>query len=105
MMPAEFEKQVQAPVPARARRRLISFRLTEEEYAHLTRLSAEHGAPSLSDFVRSHVCAMLETRESWEEELTRAMREFGRQASGLHALVDQLAVLLRSAQRERRRAS
>jgi predicted DNA-binding protein len=105
MTSAGVGRQVQAPAPAKGRRRLISFRLTDEEYEHLKLLSAEHGAQSLSDFVRSNVCAMLGARESWEDDLARAMRELGRQASGLHAQVEQLGQLLRGAQRERRRAS
>lgn len=104
-MSAGVERQMQAPAPAKGRRRLISFRLTDEEYTQLKLLSAEHGAQSLSDFVRSNVCAMLETRESWQDDLTRAMREFWRQASGLHALVEQLGQLLRGAERMQRRAS
>ncbi len=35
------------------RMRLISFRLSEEEFQHLTAVSLSQGARSLSDFVRS----------------------------------------------------
>ncbi len=97
-------RQGQATAPATGKRRLISFRLTDEEYDRLKRLSAEQGAQSLSDFVRSGVCSMLDSRESWEDELARAMREFGRQSSGLHALVGQLSQLLKCAYQDHRRA-
>ena len=80
-----------------SRRRLISFRLSEQEYEGLQRLCAAQGARSLSDFVRSSVCMMLQTREPLEEEVACAMREFGRRAVELHNLVEQLSHLLRMA--------
>ena len=78
------------------RKRLISFRLSEDEYEGLRRLSDEHGARSLSDFVRSNVCVMLSAPKPWEEDLEYTVREFGRQASQLNGLVDQLGHLLRT---------
>jgi len=86
-----------------SRRRLISFRLSEQEYEGLQRLSAAQGAQSLSDFVRSGVCMMLQTREPWEEEVDSTMREFGRRAVELHNLVEQLTHLLRRAHRSPRK--
>jgi len=91
-----------AAAPAKGKRRLISFRLTDEEYDRLKGLSVERGAQSLSDFVRCCVCSMLDSRVSWEDELARAMRDFGRQANGLHALVGQLSQLLRYAYQAQR---
>jgi hypothetical protein len=38
------------------RTRLISFRLSEQEYARLRTLSTTQGARSLADFVRASVC-------------------------------------------------
>jgi hypothetical protein len=90
---------VRSSNPARSRRRLISFRLTEDEYEGLRRLSDEHGARSLSDFVRSNVCVMLSAPKPWEEDMEHTVREFGRQASELNGLVDQLGHLLRTALR------
>jgi hypothetical protein len=78
------------------RKRLISFRLSEDEYAGLKRLCDEHGARSLSDFVRANVCVMLSTPKPWEEDVEHTVREFGRQASQLNGLVDQLGHLLRT---------
>jgi hypothetical protein len=78
------------------RKRLISFRLSEDEYEGLKRLSGEHGARSLSDFVRSNVCVMLSAPKPWEEDVECTVREFGRQASQLNGLVDQLGHLLRT---------
>jgi hypothetical protein len=85
------------------RRRLISFRLSDEEYDRLKRLSAEHGAQSLSDFVRSRMCAMTEAGEPWEQELDCTMKEFGKQTNGLLTVVEQMGHLLRTAQHGGRR--
>jgi Arc/MetJ-type ribon-helix-helix transcriptional regulator len=82
-----------------SRRRLISFRLSDQEYEGLQQLCAAQGARSLSDFVRSGVCMMLQTREPWEEEVACTMREFGRRAVELHKLIEQLTHLLRRAHR------
>ena len=78
-----------------SRRRLISFRLSEQEYEGLQRLCAAQGARSLSDFVRSGVCTMLQARQPWEEEVDFTMREFGRRTVELHNLIEQLSHLLR----------
>jgi hypothetical protein len=43
------------------RTRLISFRLSEREYARLQALCVDQGARSLADFVRSCVCSTLES--------------------------------------------
>jgi hypothetical protein len=96
MTSASLRRQIETADPNHSRRRLISFRLTDEEYEILRRLSAEQGAQSLSDFVRSRVCAILASRESWEDDLGTAMHDFARQAVGFHALVERLAQLLRS---------
>ena len=81
----------------KSRRRLISFRLSEEEYEALQRLCAAQGARSLSDFVRSSVCTLLQTRDPLEEEVACTMREFGRRAVELHNLIQQLTHLLKRA--------
>jgi hypothetical protein len=51
-----------------ARRRLVTFRLSEEEYEHLCNVSAARGARSVSDFVRSGVGWIIENcdRRVWE---------------------------------------
>ena len=85
------------------RRRLISFRLSDDEYDRLRSLSAEHGAPSLSDFVRSRMCAMTAAGEPWEERLDCTMKEFGKRTTGLLAVVEQMGQLLRTAQHGGRR--
>ncbi len=43
----------------RVRKRLLNFRLTEEEYEQLKTASAQHGARCLSDFARSLILASL----------------------------------------------
>lgn len=42
------------------RTRLISFRVSEHEYARLRTLSNAQGAHSLADFIRASVCFMME---------------------------------------------
>lgn len=39
------------------RTRIISFRVSEEEYGHLLRISSESGAHSISDWARAVTCA------------------------------------------------
>jgi hypothetical protein len=85
-----------------SRKRLISFRLSDQEYDGLRRLCAAYGARSLSDFVRSSVCTMLRIREPWEEEVACRMREFGQQTVQLHGLIEQLSHLLRTVHRSAR---
>ena len=100
MTPTQVVNTMPAIDVVKGRRRLVSFRLTDDEYRGLKRLTEERGAQSLSDFVRSSVCAILENREPWEEEVAYTMREFGRQAAELHGLVEQLSHLLRGAHRD-----
>jgi hypothetical protein len=98
MTPSELSNDTPAIEPWKGRRRLVSFRLTDDEYQGLKQLSRERGAMSLSEFVRSSVCAILvENREPWEQQLASSLREFGRQATELYGLVDQLSHLLRNA--------
>ena len=92
-----FHEYGTALAVATGRRRLISFRLTDAEYDGLKQLSQVYGANSLSDFVRSNVCAMLAKREPWEEEVALTLRQFGQQAAELHGLVEQLCHLLKNA--------
>jgi hypothetical protein len=87
---------------AQGRRRLISFRLSDDEYAGLKRLCEERGAGSLSEFVRANVCVMLQAPKPWEEEVEQVVREFGRQSSQLSGLVERLSHLLRTAVVRRR---
>jgi hypothetical protein len=86
------------------RRRLISFRLSDDEYDRLRSLSDEHGAPSLSDFVRSRMCAMTEACDPWEEKLDCTMKEFGKQTTGLLTVVEQMGQILRTVQHGGKRA-
>jgi hypothetical protein len=85
------------------RRRLISFRLTDEEYDRLRSLSAECGSRSLSDFVRSCVCTMLEADSAWDQRLDYSVREFGQRAAGLQTLVEEMSQLFRNAQFSQKR--
>ncbi len=38
---------------SKRRNRIVSFRVSDDEYAELARLSAEHGARNIGDFTRS----------------------------------------------------
>jgi hypothetical protein len=51
-----------------ARTKLVTFRLSEEEYEHLRAVSAARGARSVSEFVRSGVGWIVENceRRLWE---------------------------------------
>jgi hypothetical protein len=101
MTSASLRERIEPVDPGQCRRRLISFRLTDEEYEALQSLTAQHGAHSLSDFVRSRVCSILTSRQAWEDDLAEAMKNFARQAVGFHASVEQLGQLLGEAHRNR----
>src|SRR5262245_12606183 len=71
------------------RTRLISFRLSDEEYQELLRITAEQGARSISDFSRTALCQALKgdcnspsqetdaTHPSHILELIKSMQELG----------------------------
>jgi hypothetical protein len=46
------------------RRRLVNFRLTQEEYERLAAVCAQKGVPSLSDFARSAILRTVECESS-----------------------------------------
>ncbi len=56
---------------ANPRTRLISFRLSERDYARLQRLCTSQGARSLADFVRASVCWAMDHNDQ------RAMQASG----------------------------
>ncbi len=87
------------------RRKLISFRLNDEEYDRLKSLSDACGARSLSDFVRSCVRTMLDADRGWDERLDCSVREFGQRAAGLQTLVEEMNQLLRVAQLSQKRTA
>ena len=66
-----------APVRVmQARTKLVTFRLSEDEYEHLRAVSAARGARSVSEFVRSSVAWIVENceRRLWEVVVTSGQR-------------------------------
>jgi hypothetical protein len=59
-----------------ARTKLVTFRLSEDEYEHLRAVSAARGARSVSEFVRSSVGWIVENcdRQLWEVIATPGQR-------------------------------
>jgi hypothetical protein len=59
-----------------ARTKLVTFRLSEEEYEHLRAVSEARGARSVSEFVRSGVGWIVENceRRLWEVLVTSGQR-------------------------------
>lgn len=49
------------------RTRLISFRLSEQEYTRLCALSSKQGAHSLADFIRTSVCWVMDNAHNGVE--------------------------------------
>lgn len=60
------------------RTRLVTFRLSDEEYEHLRAVSAARGARSVSEFVRSSVGWIIENcdRQLWEFLITWGKASF-----------------------------
>lgn len=76
------------------RRRLISFRLSEEEYHSLKSLSGARGARNLSDFVRLTVCAILpEGSRQPVERFHEALQELRTRVAELDHIAERLSVL------------
>jgi hypothetical protein len=71
-----------------ARTKLVTFRLSEEEYEHLRAVSEAHGARSVSEFVRSGVGWIVENceRRLWEVLVTSGQRPMPPVAGARRAL-------------------
>jgi hypothetical protein len=77
------------------RTRLVSFRLSEDDYNALRRLSEARGARNLSDFVRSTVCAILPAgHEQPVIEVHKKLRELKMRMAELDQIAEGLAVLV-----------
>jgi hypothetical protein len=74
----------------RPRTKLVTFRLSEEEYEHLRAVSEARGARSVSEFVRSSLAWILENceRQLWEVVATSGQRAI----DNLRPPADRLAV-------------
>ena len=78
----------------RRRCRMVSFRLSEQEYQHLITLCTERGARSLSDLARDAMQGLLITEDhkgnglrTEVEKLTERIEEFERELKRLVGLV------------------
>jgi len=78
----------------RRRCRMVSFRLSEQEYQHLITLCTERGARSLSDLARDAMQGLLITEDhkgnglrTEVEKLTGRIEEFERELKRLVGLV------------------
>ena len=78
----------------RRRSRMVSFRLSEQEYQHLITLCTERGARSLSDLARDAMQGLLITEDhkgnglrTEVEKLTGRIEEFERELKRLVGLV------------------
>jgi hypothetical protein len=82
------------------RSRMISVRLSEEEYSSFKRLCSEMGARSISDLARDSMCALLNglNRED-VHSITRS--EFRTQMKMLDRKLEQLAASIKSTNEDR----
>jgi Arc/MetJ-type ribon-helix-helix transcriptional regulator len=75
------------------RTRLISFRLSDEEYRELAKLCASRGARSLSEFLRSALLKMVGAREAaagLDPAMAREVRRLRRLVKALDSRVNGL---------------
>jgi len=72
------------------RKRLINFRLTQEEHERLAAVCAQRGAPSLSDFARSAVLRAVELEcrpeEAVNHRIAYLLERVARLEAGLRRL-------------------
>ena len=78
----------------RPRKRLVNFRLTQDEYEHLAEACLHKGAPSISDFARAAILRSMETQVWPEGPLQNRLSELETKVSHLEGCVRQLAELL-----------
>lgn len=82
------------------RSRMISIRLSEEEYAGLCRLSAETGAHSLSDLARDAMRKFLST-SAHDRFATDSADSVRSQMEIINRRIDELREQLKSSERSR----
>jgi len=78
------------------RTRIVSFRLSEEEYEVLKKTCLAHGAHSVSDYARSSTCRVIDTNhgshsprvEAEIENLSGKVNELQRELERLSQLVE-----------------
>jgi Arc/MetJ-type ribon-helix-helix transcriptional regulator len=77
--------------------RLISFRLSEEEYQEMKRLCADEGSRSLSDFVRSAFHNLISENGHLETVLELKLRKLDQRLSEIHHEFQELSALVEKA--------
>jgi|HubBroStandDraft_5_1064220.scaffolds.fasta_scaffold266038_2 Arc/MetJ-type ribon-helix-helix transcriptional regulator len=73
------------------RTRMISVRLSDDEYSALKALCLIRGARSVSDLTRDAVRSLLNRKER-EDLLSERLEEFGLQMKGLDQKIERLAL-------------
>lgn len=90
----------------RKRDKLVSFRLSSQEYETLQRLIANAGARSISDFARSTLCDALEGRHTEKQnalaapgttvQVNQTLERLATTMGELNRVIGRLAVLVES---------
>jgi hypothetical protein len=80
------------PVTINRRSRIISFRLSPEEYESLRNLSLSNGARSISEFTRSAACQMASNGDT--VKLDSALESLNNVISALDRHVERLSQIL-----------
>lgn len=79
--------------------RLISFRLSEEEYQEMKRLCTEEGARSLSDFVRSAFQSLIHDNGRLETILELKLRKLEQRLDEIQQDLHDMTELVQQAKR------
>jgi hypothetical protein len=79
----------------RPRSRIISFRLAEDEYEQLRKLTATDGARSLSDYARAAVCHSLQTNRPVHGEYQFGLAALSGSVEALRRDVRQMIFMIR----------
>ncbi len=80
------------------RSRIVSFRLSDEEYNSLKNVSATRGARSVSEFTRSVACGKNEAEMKMEEVLDIMNRRMQSIDQQLQAIIEALKISSNSTQ-------
>lgn len=95
-------------VGLKPRRRLVNFRLTEDEYRELATVCVQKGAPSISDFARSAILRSMELQIHPEgplqSQLCSLNQRVGELESGFRDLTQSLDRLTRRLSRRSQQA-
>jgi predicted DNA-binding protein len=78
-------------VVLKPRKRLVSLRLSDDEYERLVELRSAYGAHSTSDLARTAVCSFLERAEDPRELPTPAVAELQAKVGKMEAAVRRLS--------------